>query len=45
MKLVMFLVGLLAVFVLGFLVSSDRKKIKYKPIAIMLVIQLALAYF
>ncbi|EEM03349.1 Nucleoside permease nupC [Bacillus pseudomycoides] len=41
----MFLVGLLAVFVLGFLVSSDRKKIKYKPIAIMLVIQLALAYF
>ncbi|PFK37765.1 pyrimidine nucleoside transporter NupC [Bacillus cereus] len=45
MKFVMFLVGLLAVFVLGFLVSSDRKKIKYKPIAIMLVIQLALAYF
>ncbi|KEK25298.1 NupC/NupG family nucleoside CNT transporter [Bacillus gaemokensis] len=45
MKLVMFLVGLLVVFVLGFLVSSDRKKIKYKPIAIMLVIQLALAYF
>ncbi|EOP62865.1 MULTISPECIES: NupC/NupG family nucleoside CNT transporter [Bacillus] len=45
MKLVMFLVGLLAVFVLGFLVSSDRKKIKYKPIAIMLVLQLALAYF
>jgi len=41
----MFLVGLLAVFVLGFLVSSDRKKIKYKPIAIMLVLQLALAYF
>ncbi|MEY8350146.1 nucleoside transporter C-terminal domain-containing protein [Bacillus cereus] len=45
MKFVMFLVGLLAVFVLGFLVSSDRKKIKYKPIAIMLVLQLALAYF
>ncbi|WP_459501766.1 NupC/NupG family nucleoside CNT transporter [Bacillus sp. C1] len=45
MKLVMFLVGLLVVFVLGFIVSSDRKKIKYKPIAIMLVIQLALAYF
>ncbi|EMA6342394.1 nucleoside transporter C-terminal domain-containing protein [Bacillus cytotoxicus] len=45
MKLVMFLIGLLVVFVLGFLVSSDRKKIKYKPIAIMLVIQLALAYF
>ena len=45
MKLVMFLVGLLVVFVLGFLVSLDRKKIKYKPIAVMLVIQLVLAYF
>ena len=45
MKIVMFLVGLLVVFVLGFLISSDRKKIKYKPIALMLVIQLVLAYF
>lgn len=45
MKLVMFLVGLLVVFVLGYLISTDRKKIKYKPIAIMLVIQLGLAYF
>ncbi|MEM5633062.1 NupC/NupG family nucleoside CNT transporter [Bacillus thuringiensis] len=45
MKFVMFLVGLLVVFVLGFLISSDRKKIKYKPIALMLVIQLVLAYF
>ena len=26
-------------------ISSDRKKIKYKPIAIMLIIQLALSYF
>ncbi|KOS24264.1 pyrimidine nucleoside transporter NupC [Bacillus anthracis] len=45
MKFVMFLVGLLVVFVLGFLISADRKKIKYKPIAIMLVIQLVLTYF
>ena len=45
MKFVMFLVGLLVVFVLGFLISADRKKIKYKPIAIMLIIQLALSYF
>ncbi|QUG86387.1 NupC/NupG family nucleoside CNT transporter [Bacillus nitratireducens] len=45
MKIVMFLVGLLVVFVLGFLISSDRKKIKYKPIALMLFIQLVLAYF
>ena len=45
LKFVTFLVGLLVVFVLGFLISSDRKKIKYKPIALMLVIQLVLAYF
>ncbi|PGZ97972.1 pyrimidine nucleoside transporter NupC [Bacillus pseudomycoides] len=45
MKFVMFLVGLIAVFILAFLVSTDRKKIKYKPIAIMLVIQLGLSYF
>ena len=45
MKFVMFLVGLLVVFILGFLASADRKKIKYKSIATMLVIQLALAYF
>ncbi|MCM3736099.1 pyrimidine nucleoside transporter NupC [Bacillus cytotoxicus] len=45
MKFVMFLVGLIAVFILAFLVSSDRKKIKYKPIALMLVIQLGLSYF
>lgn len=45
MKFVMFLVGLLVVFILGFLISTDRKKIKYKPIVVMLVIQLALSYF
>ncbi|EOP62866.1 MULTISPECIES: NupC/NupG family nucleoside CNT transporter [Bacillus] len=45
MKFVMFLVGLLVVFILGFLISADRKKIKYKPIVVMLVIQLALSYF
>ena len=40
MKFVMFLVGLLVVFVLGFLISADRKKIKYKPIAIMLIMRM-----
>ncbi|CAI8875574.1 MULTISPECIES: NupC/NupG family nucleoside CNT transporter [Bacillus] len=45
MKFVMFLVGLLVVFILGFLISADRKKIKYKPIVVMLVIQLVLSYF
>ncbi len=45
MKFVMFLVGLLVVFILGFLISTDRKKIKYKPIVVMLMVQLALSYF
>ncbi|MRS10810.1 Na+ dependent nucleoside transporter N-terminal domain-containing protein, partial [Bacillus anthracis] len=44
MKFVMFLVGLLVVFVLGFLISADRKKIKYKPIALMLVIPVYYTY-
>ena len=45
MKFVMFLVGLLVVFILGFLISTDRKNIKYKPIVVMLMVQLALSYF
>ncbi len=37
------IVGLIIVFLLALLVSSDRKKIKMKPIIIMIVIQIALA--
>ncbi|OAH58697.1 pyrimidine nucleoside transporter NupC [Domibacillus aminovorans] len=45
MKFFIFILGLTITFLLAFLVSSDRKQIKYKPIAIMLVIQLVLSYF
>ncbi|MFC0187539.1 NupC/NupG family nucleoside CNT transporter [Fictibacillus aquaticus] len=44
MKYVIFLAGLAAVFLLAFLVSNDRKKIKYKPIVIMLVLQFIFTY-
>ncbi|MBT2618869.1 hypothetical protein J7I96_26325 [Bacillus sp. ISL-78] len=39
------MLGLTITFLLAFLVSSNRKQIKYKPIAIMLVLQLILSYF
>jgi nucleoside transporter len=45
MKYLIFILGLITIFLLAFLVSSNRKQIKYKPIAIMLVIQLILTYF
>jgi nucleoside transporter len=45
MKYVIFLAGLVVVFLLAFIVSNDRKKIKYVPIAIMLVLQLIFTYF
>ncbi|MFC7392060.1 NupC/NupG family nucleoside CNT transporter [Scopulibacillus cellulosilyticus] len=44
MKIVMFIVGLVVVYLLALLVSSDRKKIKYKPIIIMIIIELILTY-
>lgn len=45
MKFLIFILGLTTTFLLAFLVSSNRKQIKYKPIIIMLVIQLMLTYF
>ena len=36
MNFIFLLTGILLVFVIGFLVSNDRKKIKYKRILIML---------
>ncbi|MEC0275446.1 NupC/NupG family nucleoside CNT transporter [Peribacillus frigoritolerans] len=45
MKFLIFILGLAITFFLAFLVSSNRKQIKYKPILIMLVIQLTLTYF
>ncbi|CAH2714519.1 Nucleoside permease NupC [Neobacillus rhizosphaerae] len=44
MKFVLFLAALVVIFLLAFLVSRDKKGIKFKPIAIMLGLQLLLAY-
>lgn len=44
MKYLLFLVALALIFVLAFVVSNDKKKIKLKPIAIMLVLQLVLTF-
>lgn len=44
MKFLIAILGLLIVFGLATLVSSDRKKVKIKPIILMVVIQLVLTY-
>jgi len=44
MKFLIAIVGLIVVLALAFVVSSNRKKIKYVPIAVMLVIQLVLGF-
>ncbi|AZV61972.1 NupC/NupG family nucleoside CNT transporter [Peribacillus frigoritolerans] len=44
MKFLIAILGLVIVFGLAILVSSDRKKVKIKPIILMLVIQLILTY-
>ncbi|WP_312475166.1 nucleoside transporter C-terminal domain-containing protein [Neobacillus sp.] len=44
MKFVLFLAALVVIFLLAYLVSRDKKGIKFKPIAIMLGLQLLLAY-
>jgi len=44
MKYLIAALGLLVVFALAYLASSDRKQVKYRPIMIMVVIQFGLAY-
>ncbi|MGE7765379.1 NupC/NupG family nucleoside CNT transporter [Peribacillus sp. NPDC096540] len=44
MKFLIAILGLLVVFGLAILVSSDRKKVKIKPIILMVIIQLILTY-
>ncbi|WP_150467882.1 NupC/NupG family nucleoside CNT transporter [Francisella sp. SYW-9] len=44
-KLMFFILGVVTVFVLAFLWSSDRKKIRYNYLAIILIVQVLLAYF
>lgn len=45
MNFIFLITGILLVFVIGFLVSNDRKQIKYKRILIMLAVQLILVFF
>ncbi|WP_277998102.1 Na+ dependent nucleoside transporter N-terminal domain-containing protein, partial [Bacillus thuringiensis] len=45
MKILMFLLPLLVLFLLGFLITSHPNNIKYKPIPLILLIQFVLAYF
>lgn len=44
MRYVIAILGLIVVIALALLISSDRRKIKYKPIVLMIIIQLALSY-
>ncbi|ARF16157.1 NupC/NupG family nucleoside CNT transporter [Sporosarcina ureae] len=44
MNFVFYITGLLLVLIVGLIVSVDRKKIRYKPIAIMLTTQLVLTF-
>ena len=45
MNFIFLITGILLVFFIAFLVSNDRKKIKYKRILIMLAVQIILVYF
>lgn len=44
MKYVIAILGLIVVIALALLASNDRRKIKYKPIVLMIIIQLILSY-
>ncbi|KOP65473.1 pyrimidine nucleoside transporter NupC [Bacillus sp. FJAT-18019] len=45
MNFIFLITGLLLVFIIGFLVSNNRHKIKYKRVLIMLAVQILLVYF
>ncbi|WP_025719432.1 NupC/NupG family nucleoside CNT transporter [Paenibacillus sp. 1-18] len=44
MKYIIAIVGLLVVFGLTYIASSDKRKIRYRPLAVMVVLQAALAF-
>lgn len=44
LKFLIFIAALLVIFFLAFIASNGKKKIKYKPIIIMIVLQLVLAF-
>ncbi|GGH84722.1 nucleoside transport protein [Pullulanibacillus pueri] len=44
MKYLIFILGLIVVFGLAFIASNNRKKIKYRPIIVMIILQVILAF-
>ena len=44
MRFIMFLAALIVIFLLAFIVSNNKKRIKFKPIGIMIILQLVFAY-
>lgn len=44
MKFLIALLGILVVFGLAYLVSNGKKKIRYRPLIIMIVLQVILGY-
>lgn len=45
MKFLIAILGLLVVFGLAFLISNDKRRIRYRPLAVMIVLQLILGFF
>lgn len=45
MKFIIAILGLLVVFGLAFLISNDKRHIRYRPLAVMIVLQLILGFF
>lgn len=44
MKFLIAIIGLLVVFGLAYIASNGKKQIRYRPLAIMIVLQVILAY-
>jgi len=44
LRFIMFLAALIVIFLLAFIVSNNKKRIKFKPIGIMIILQLVFAY-
>lgn len=45
MKFLIAILGLLVVFGLAYIASNGKKQIRYRPLAVMIVLQIILAYF
>ncbi|MEY8672902.1 NupC/NupG family nucleoside CNT transporter [Francisella philomiragia] len=44
-RILFFILGIIVVFILAYIWSSDRKKIRYKNLVVILVVQIALGFF